>query len=230
MSPHSLEVIMFRKVITASFLGFLLAGSLVTASADAATISNGVACKTVNAKIKSGGYIYKCTKNPAVKNATKLTWVSLDCLNTHNIYIKQRTAYQSLIKNLPATLAALDAKIAAEQLKVTEASAKADALDAQSVTWTAKLAEFTAARDKLAADGTTSAKKTEALANYAAAIRSINSAIRSNAAAAISLRKVGASVVTMQTTRASTLSSIAQAKAGVAQSLSMRGLVCQKGL
>lgn len=221
---------MFRKVITASVLGLLLAGSLVSASANAAGASNGVACQKVNAKIKSGGYIYKCTKNPVVKNAKKLTWVSLDCLRTNTIYIKQNTAYLALVNGLPATLAALDAKIAAEQLKVTEASAKADALDAQSVTWTAKLTEFTAARDKLAADGTTSAKKTEALSNYAAAIRSINSAIRSNAAAAISLRKVGASVVTMQTTRASTVSSIEQAKSGVAQSLSMRGLVCQKGL
>ncbi|MDP1719943.1 MAG: hypothetical protein Q8L08_02950 [Candidatus Nanopelagicaceae bacterium] len=221
---------MFRKVITASVLGFLLAGSLVTASANAATISNGVACKTLNAKIKSGGYIYKCTKNPAVKNAKQLTWVSLDCLNTNRIYVKQNTAYQALVKNLPATLAALDAKIAAEQVKVTEANAKADALDAQSVIWTAKLVEFTAARDKLSADGTTSVKKTEALASYAAAIRSINSAIRSNTAAALSLRKVGASVATMQATRTSTLNSIAQAKAGVAQSLSMRGLVCQKGM
>lgn len=220
---------MFRKVITASVLGFLLAGSLVTASANAATISNGVACKTLNAKIKSGGYLYKCMKNPTVTNAKKLTWISFDCINTNNIYIKQRTAYRALIKNLPATLAALDAKIAAEQLKVTEAGVKADALDAQSVIWTAKLAEFTAARDKLAADGTTSVKKTQALASYAAAIRSINSAIRSNTAAALSLRKVGASVATMVTMRTSTLNSIAQAKAGVAESLSMRTLVCQKG-
>lgn len=221
---------MFRKVITASVLGFLLAGSLVTASANAAAIGNGVACKTANAKIKSGGYIYKCTKNPVVKKATKLTWVSLDCLNTHAIYVKQNTAYLALVKNLPATLAALDAKIAAEQVKVTEASAKADALEAQSVTWNAKLVEFTAARDKLAADGTTSVKKTEALASYAAAIRSINSAIRSNTAAIASLRKVGTSVATMVTTRTSTVNSIAQAKDGVAQSLSMRGLVCQKGM
>lgn len=221
---------MFRKVMSASVLGFLLAGSLVTVSANAAAISNGVACKTVNAKIKSGGYIYKCTKNPVVTNAKKLTWVSLDCLNTHKIYITQRTAYRALIQNLPATLAALDAKIAAEQVKVAEASTKADGLVAQNVIWNAKLVEFTAARDKLAADGTTSVKKTEALASYAAAIRSINSAIRSNTAAVASLRKVGTSVATMVTTRASTLSSIAQAKDGVAQSLSMRGLVCQKGL
>ncbi|MFZ2227961.1 MAG: hypothetical protein WA090_03265 [Candidatus Nanopelagicaceae bacterium] len=221
---------MFRKVITASALGFLLAGSLVATSANAATINNGVACKKVNAKIKSGGYIYKCTKNPTVKNAKKLTWVSLDCLNTNAIYVKQNTAYLALVKNLPATLAALDANIVAEQLKATEASAKADGLDAQIVIWNTKLTEFTAARDKLAADGTTSVKKTEALASYAAAIRSINSAIRSNTAASLSLRKVGASVATMQATRTSTLNSIAQAKSGVAQSLSMRGLVCQKGM
>lgn len=221
---------MFRKVIVASALGFLLAGSLVTVSANAAGVSNGVFCSKVNAKTKSGGYIYKCTKNPAVTKAKRLTWVSLDCLRTNTIFIKQRTAYQALVKNLPATLAALDAKIAAEQVKVTEANAKADALDAQNATWTIKLAEFTAARDKLAADGTTSPKKTEALASYAAAIRSINSAIRSNTAAAASLRKVGTSVTTMQTTRTSTVNSIAQAKDGVAQSYKMRSLVCSRGM
>lgn len=220
---------MFRKVITASVLGLLLAGTVVSTPASAATVGNGSKCAKVNSTTKANGYVYKCTKNPAVKKA-KVTWVSLDCLNTHAIYAKQNAAYLALVKSLPATLAALDAKIAAEQVKVQEASAKADALDAQSATWTTKLAEFTAARDKLSADGTTSPKKTEALANYAAAIRSINSAIRSNAAASISLRKVGKSVTTMQTTRAATLSSIAQAKSGVAQSLSMRALVCQKGL
>lgn len=222
---------MFRKVISASMLGFLLAGSLVSVSASAATvkISNGVTCSKANSSTKANGYVYKCTKNPAVKNA-KLTWVSQDCLNTDAIYAKQNTAYLALVKSLPATLAALDAKIAEEQQKVTDANTKADGLDAQSATWTTKLAEFTAARDKLSADGTTSTKKTEALSNYAAAIRSINSAIRSNAAAAISLRKVGKSVTTMQATRAATLNSISQAKSGVAQSLSMRALVCQKGL
>ena len=220
---------MFRKIMSASILGFLLAGTLVTASASAAAIGNGSQCAKVNSTTKANGYLYKCTKNPAVKNA-KVTWVSLDCLNTHAIYAKQNTAYLALVASLPATLAALDAKIAAEQVKAQEAVVKADDLDAQSAAWTTKLAEFTAARDKLAADGKSSPKRTEALASYAAAIRSINSAIRSNAAAGISLRKVGKSVTTMQTTRAATLSSIAQAKSGVAQSLSMRGLVCQKGL
>ena len=227
--PHSLEVYMFRKVITASVLGLLLAGTVVSTPASAATISNGSKCTKVNSTTKVKGYVYKCTKNPAVKNA-KITWVSLDCLSTHAIYAKQNTDYLALVKSLPATLADLDAKIAAEQLKAQAASARATALDAQSATWTIKLAEFTAARDKLSADGTTSPKKTQALASYAAAIRSLNAAIRSNAAASISLRKVGNTVTTMQATRAATVTSIAQAKSGVAESLKMRSLICQKGL
>ena len=227
--PHSLEVYMFRKIVTASVLGLFLAGTIVSTPASAATISNGSKCTKVNSTIKVKGYIYKCTKNPAVKKA-KVTWVSLDCLKTHAIYAKQNVAYLALVKSLPATLADLDARIAAELVKAQEASAKAVALDAQSATWTIKLAEFTAARDKLMADGTTSPKKTQALANYAAAIRSLNAAIRSNTAASISLRKVGNTVTTMQATRAATVTSIAQAKSGVAQSLRMRTLICQKGL
>ena len=220
---------MFRKIITASVLGLLLSGTVVATPASAATISNGSKCTKVNSTIKVKGYVYKCTKNPAVKNA-KITWVSIDCLKTHAIFAKQNTAYVALVKSLPATLAELDAKIAAVQVRAQAAVVKANGLDTLSATWTIKLAQFTAARDKLSADGTTSPKKTQALASYAAAIRSLNAAIRSNAAASISLRKVGNTVTTMQATRAATVASITQAKSGVTQSLRMRALICRKGL
>lgn len=220
---------MFRKVITASVLGIFLAGTLAATTASAATISNGAKCPTPNKTTKVSGYVYKCTKNPAVKNA-KYTWVSKDCLNTNIIYLKTNAAYKSLASALPATLAALDAKIAAELVKAQEANAKADALVIEVATWTAKLTTFQAARDTLSKDGTTSPKKTEALVSYGRAILALGSAIRADNAAITSLRKVGSSVATMQATRAATISSLAQAKDGVAQSLSMRGLICQKGL
>lgn len=220
---------MFRKVLTASVLGVFLTGTLLTASASAVTISNGVKCPTPNKTTKVQGYVYKCTKNPAWKNA-KYTWVSMDCLNTNKIYLKANVAYKSLAAALPATLAALDAKIAAELVKAQEANAKADLLVAEVATWQAKLATFQAARDALAADGKSSPKRTEALVTYGRAILALSSAIRADNAAITSLRKVGSSVTVMQATRAATISSLKQAKAGVAQSLRMRTLICQKGL
>jgi len=221
---------MFRKVITASVLGFVLAGSLVAiAPANAATkISNGVACPTANKTTKVGGTVYKCTNNPIV-NKTKLTWVSSDCINSGATYTKLNASYLSLVQGMPATLADLDAKIVAEQTKVTESAAKADALDALVVTWQAKVATFTAAKAALLANPNPS-KFVTAISTYTTAIRSLTSAIASNTAASSALRKIGKTVATMQAQRAATVSSVDQAKSQVAQALSLRNLICQKGL
>jgi hypothetical protein len=130
---------------------------------------------------------------------------------------------------LPAALAALDAKITAEQTKATESAAKADALDAQNVIWKAKVVDFTAAKAALLAKPNPSTYVT-AISTYTTAIRSLNSAIASNTAASTSLRKIGSTITTMQTQRGATVNSVTQAKAGVAQALSLRNLICQKGL
>ncbi len=221
---------MFRKIITASILGFVLAGSLVSiAPANAAVkISNGVTCPKPNKTTKVSGTVYKCTKNPIV-NKTKYTWVSTDCINSNTTYTKLNASYKTLVVGLPAALAALDEKIAAEQAKVVESAAKADALDAKIVTWQAKVVEFTAAKAALLAKPNPSTYVT-AISTYTTAIRSLNSAIASNTAASAALRKIGKTVATMQAQRAATVSSVTQAKAGVAQALSLRNLICQKGL
>lgn len=221
---------MFRKVISASVLGFVIAGTLIsTAPAQAATkISNGVACPTANKTTTVGGTVYKCAKNPVV-NKTKLTWVSSDCINSGATYTKLNASYLSLVAGMPATLADLDAKIVAEQTKVTESAAKADALDAQIATWQAKVATFVAAKAALLAKPNPSTYAT-AISTYTTAVRSLNSAIASNTAASSALRKIGKTVTTMQAQRAATVSSVSQAKDGVAQALSLRNLICQKGL
>ena len=130
---------------------------------------------------------------------------------------------------MPATLADLDAKISAEQTKVTDSATKADALDAQVTTWQTKVASFTAAKAALLANPNPS-KYATAISTYTTAIRSLNSAIASNTAASAALRKIGKTVATMQAQRAATVSSVSQAKDGVAQALSLRNLICQKGL
>jgi hypothetical protein len=225
---------MYRKVITTSVLALMVAGAFVAvAPSQAATkravkISNGVLCKPANKTIKVSGTIYKCTKNPIV-NKTKYTWVSRDCTNSNTTYTKLNAGYKSLVAGLPAALATLDAKITAEQAKMVESNAKADALDAQIVTWKAKVVDFTAAKAALLAK-TNPSQYVTAISTYTTAIRSLNSAIASNTAASSSLRKIGSTITTMQAQRGATVSSVTQAKAGVAQALSLRNLICQKGL
>lgn len=221
---------MFRKVMAVSVLGFVLAGALVSiAPANAATkISNGVTCPKANATTKANGTVYKCSKNPIV-NKTKLTWVSSDCTNSDATYTKLNASYVSLVAGMPATLAALDAQIAAAQQKVIDSAAQADTLDAKIVTWQGKVVDFTAAKAALLAKPKPSQYQT-AISTYTTAIRSLTSAIASNTAASAALRKIGKTVTTMQAQRAATVSSVTQAKAGVAQAISLRNLICQKGL
>lgn len=221
---------MFRKVMTASVLGFVLAGALVSiAPANAATkISNGVLCNKANSTTKVSGTVYKCTKSPTV-NKTKYTWVSSDCISTNTTYVKLNASYVALVAGMPATLAALDAQIVAAQQKVITSTAQADALDAQIVTWQAKVTTFTAAKAALLAKPNPSTYAT-AISTYTTAIRSLNSAIASNTAASGALRKIGKTITTMQAQRAATVSSVTQAKAEVAQAISLRNLICQKGL
>ena len=225
---------MYRRIVTASLVALVVVGATVAiAPAEARTktaakISNGVLCPKANKTIKVSGTVYKCTKNPIV-NKTKYTWVSSDCINSNTTYTKLNASYKSLVAGLPAALAALDAKIVAEQAKVTDSAAKADALDAQIVTWQAKVTEFTAAKAALLAKPNPSTYAT-AISTYTTAIRSLNSAIASNTAASAALRKMGKTVTTMQAQRAATVSSVTQAKAGVGQALSLRNLICQKGL
>ncbi|HEX7404978.1 MAG TPA: hypothetical protein VF307_03535 [Candidatus Nanopelagicaceae bacterium] len=227
---------MFRKVLTASIIGFMLSSTLVAASASAATatISNGVLCPKakINKTTKVSGAIYKCTKNPIV-NKTKYTWVSKDCLDTQASYLKENASYLLLAKAMPATLKALDLKITAAKADAVASLAKADALDATVLTLQDKLVQFKA---ELAALST--AAKAEIIAKtqltvqqtYLLSMRSLTSAIGADKAASAGYRKVGKTVSLMQATRASTVTALAQTKTGVAQTLSMRNLICAKGL
>ncbi len=223
---------MFRKLMTASILGFVLAGSLIAiAPANAATkISNGVLCPKakINKTIKVSGTVYKCTKSPTV-NKTKYTWVSSDCLKSNADYAKLSISYKSLVAGMPAILADLDAKISAQQARTAESLIKADALDAQTIVWQAKLVTFIAAKDALLAKPNPSTY-VKAIATYTTAIRSLNSAITANTSATTSMRKMTKVVDSMQAQRAVTVGTVTQVKGGVAQAASLRNLICQKGL
>jgi hypothetical protein len=226
---------MFRKVLTASIIGFMITSTLVSTSASAAkVISNGTLCAKaqINKSTKVSGAVYKCTKNPIV-NKTKYTWVSKDCLDTQAQYLKENAAYLLLAKAMPATLAALDVKIAAAKVDAAASLAKADALDTTNVTLNGKLTQFKSQLAALSAkERATVIAKTQLTIQktYENTIRSLTAAINANTAASAGYRKVGKTVALMQATRAATVSALSQTKTGVGQSLSMRNLICAKGL
>jgi hypothetical protein len=82
---------MFRKVLAASVAALLVSTTLSVAPASAATkVSNGVPCTKAGTVTKVSGFSYRCAKNALVKNS-KLTWLSVECLDS----IKQ---YQAAVK------------------------------------------------------------------------------------------------------------------------------------
>lgn len=223
---------MFRKVFTASIIGLMLSSALVATSASAATISNGVACPKANKTTKVGDLVYKCIKSPTI-NKTKLTWTSMDCISTNASYLKSNASYLALAKQMPETLAALDVKIDAAKVDAAAALAKATAADAKIQTLQGKLAQFQAEIAAMSAvDKSRVIAKTHLTVQqtYDNAIRLIKSEIGSYTAASAGYGKVGKTVALMQATRAATVSQLAQTKSGVAQTLSMRNLVCGKGM
>ena len=79
------------SVLAATF-GLFLATTSFTTSANAATVKNGVACKKLGQKTKSGSKIYYCEKNPYV-TPTKLTWTLTSCLDANDLYIEAKDQY-----------------------------------------------------------------------------------------------------------------------------------------
>ena len=108
-----MEVLMLRKVLTASIIGFMFTSILVASPANAAAITNGVACTKSGASTKVGTNVYKCTKNPTVTNA-KLTWVWSGCLDANTAYVSSLATVKSLTTSLTKTSA--DTKSSADAL------------------------------------------------------------------------------------------------------------------
>ena len=79
------------SVLVATF-GLFLATTSFTTSANAATIKNGVACKKMGQKTKSGSKIYYCENNPYV-TPTKKTWTLAACLDANDLYIEAKDQY-----------------------------------------------------------------------------------------------------------------------------------------
>lgn len=150
-----MEVFMFRKVSLSLVAAVLVAGFVTATPASAATkISNGVACKKVNATTKVGGYSYKCAKNTMVKNS-KLTWLSVECLSAIKSY-NAALATKNNLADVGTQIAALDEELASASAALTKTSAALDNAKAQIIKSRAILTTTTNAADKLALSGAVS--------------------------------------------------------------------------
>ena len=81
-----------RASVLAATFGLFLATTSFTTSANAATVKNGVDCKKLGQKTKSGSKTYYCEKNPYV-TPTKNTWTLASCLDASDLYIEAKDQY-----------------------------------------------------------------------------------------------------------------------------------------
>ena len=80
------------SVLVATFGLFLATTSFATTSS-AATVKNGVACKKLGQRTKSGSKTYYCEKNPYI-TPTKNTWTLSSCLDANDLYIEAKDQYE----------------------------------------------------------------------------------------------------------------------------------------
>ena len=96
------------SVLVATF-GLFFATTSFTTSANAATVKNGVTCKKMGQKTKSGSKTYYCEKNPYV-TPTKNTWTLAACLDANDLYIEAKDQYEifkDILSSAPDGLAEL---------------------------------------------------------------------------------------------------------------------------
>ena len=98
-----------RASVLAATFGLFLATTSFATTSTAATVKNGVACKKVGQKTKSGSKTYYCEKNPYV-TPTKNTWTLAACLDANDLYIEAKDQYdifKDILSSAPDGLAEL---------------------------------------------------------------------------------------------------------------------------
>ena len=81
-----------RASVLAATFGLFLATTSFATTSSAATVKNGVACKKLGQKTKSGSKTYYCENNPYI-TPTKLTWTLSTCLDANDLYIEAKDQY-----------------------------------------------------------------------------------------------------------------------------------------
>ena len=207
---------MFRKVLVVLGTAALVAATTTAVPASAATkISNGVSCKKAGATTKVGLNTYKCAKNAFVKNA-KLTWLSLDCVNTTSTYLKGNANLPKIKLATDSTIAKLDAEIVKQVAQVEKANKLIPEYQSKIDTITAQLVI-------LRADTVNLAKNKKTIDAYASAVRNYEIAIRG-------FTTVGKQSERSKKARATALEQFTNSKSEVAMSLDLAQLICKKGL
>ena len=207
---------MFRKVLVVLGTAALVAATTTAVPASAATkISNGVSCKKAGATTKVGLNTYKCAKNAFVKNA-KLTWLSLDCVNTTSTYLKGNA-------NLPKIKLATDSTIAKLDAEIVKQLAQVDKANKLIPEYQSKIDTITAQLVILRADTVNLVKNKKTIDAYASAVRNYEIAIRG-------FTTVGKQNERSKTARELALTQYKNSTADVSTSLDLAKLICKKGL
>lgn len=200
-----------RKFASVTVALIVAAGVMVAVPASAASkISNGVACTKLNATTTVSGSKYKCAKNP-LTTSTKLTWLSLDCLNSAGAYVKSQKDSVVLIAKLVAQIPVIDLGIANETTHKAEIQTKLDDTNLR----------LTAAKAKLAAAVTDADKKA-----YTSAVSAWTSAVRTYTSA---LNRITVDIRKLEAAKLAATNQPAQLKADVANTKANAQLICTKG-
>jgi hypothetical protein len=177
----------------------------------AAKISNGVACKKSGQTTKTSFGTYKCSKNPLV-SSTKLTWLSIDCINSANSAVKAQKDAVVTAASFAAQLPIIELGITTEIANRAEIQTKLDEAKARLLAAQGKLAAATAAADKKVL--------TTAVTSWTSAIRAYESKIRS---IDLTIKKLDAAKLVAVNKPAELASNVA----GTRESAK---LICTKGL
>jgi hypothetical protein len=205
-----MEEFMFRKVSVTLVAAILMASGISAVPASAATkISNGVACKKVNATTTVSGYKYKCAKNPLVKNS-KLTWLSAECLTAVGQF-QAAVKAQADLANVSEQTAALDAEFATASAALASTTAALDKARAQVTQFQATMNASTNSADKQ--------KLATAISKLANAVLVLSG----------SKTKLSTQVKDLEAKKALLLSAPGQLKTNAADAKASANLLCAKG-
>ncbi len=200
-----------RKLYSLNLALILAAGVMIAAPATAAAkISNGVTCKKAGQVTTVSGFKYRCSTNP-LTTSKKLTWLSLDCLNSANAYVKSAKEAIEISAKLAAQIPIIELGIVSELASRAEIQSKLDDAKVRLAAGQAKL------------DG---AKSDVEKVTYKAAVGSWTSAVRGFTSA------INRSIVDVRKLEAAKLLAVnqpAQLKLDVADTKANAKLICTKG-
>ncbi|MCF8552355.1 MAG: hypothetical protein K9G01_02090 [Candidatus Planktophila sp.] len=203
---------MFRKIASVSVALVVAGGVMVAIPAEAAAkISNGVACTKSGSTTKTSLGTYKCAKNPLV-SSTKLTWLSIDCINSANSAVKAQKDAVVTAAKFAAQLPIIELGITTEIANRAEIQAKLDAANVRLV----------AAQGKLTAAKTEADKKvlTTAVSSWTSATRAYASKIRS----------IDLTIKKLEAAKLVAINKPAELASNVAGTRESAKLICTKGL